>query len=176
MTTAQAKALFRGRSGVILDLGCGASKHPQSIGVDVRPLKDVDVVCDLFAFPWHPLPDNVAHTVILSHVWEHVPPHLTLKFMAELHRVCQQEAHVFISGPFALGPRYVQDPTHCNPTNEATFAYWDPEHPSGLWEVYRPPPFTLKHWEVVPAGADRDFNAVLICRKDAPPDHVISKR
>lgn len=50
---------------------------------------------------------------------------------------------------------------NCNPSNEATFAYWDPLHESGLWGVYQPPVFHLESFDVIPAGASRDFNAIL---------------
>lgn len=155
--------LLRARQGVKLDLGCGPHKQgPDWIGVDARALPGVDVVHDLEVFPW-PLPDQCAHSVVLSHFWEHIKPWLTLGFMRELHRVCRPEAQVFVSGPYAAGFRYQQDPTHCNPSNEATFCYFDDKHP--LWTVYQPPVFHLLNFERVPAGGDCDFNAVLQCCK-----------
>lgn len=152
--------LLRSKQGVRIDLGCGAQKQDGGfLGIDKRKTPAVDIVHDLEQFPW-PLPDNVASCVVMSHFWEHIKPWLTLDFMAELHRICKPSAQVFISAPYALGFRYVQDPTHCNPTNEATFAYWDDRHP--LYEVYKPAGrFLLLSFEVVPAGIDRDFNAVL---------------
>jgi SAM-dependent methyltransferase len=132
--------------------------------MDVRPVPGVDLVWDLTKTPW-PLPDNCAHTVVMSHVWEHIPPWFSLAVMEEVHRVCRPAAGVFIAGPYALGFRFVQDPTHCNPVNEATFAYWDPAHVSGLYEVYKPSPFKIVDFRVIPAGNDRDFNCVLSCLK-----------
>jgi hypothetical protein len=164
----EAARICKSARGVLLDLGCGANKTKGAVGVDRRPLPGVDIVCDLFEPPW-PIPSNVAHTVVLSHVCEHIIPWKFLDFFAEVHRVCQDGAGVMIAAPYGIGPRWQQDPTHCRPITEATFAYFDPEHPSKLWEVYQPPPFTYHHWEVVPAGHDRDCNIVLICRKDAKP-------
>lgn len=160
MTRKQITALIRAKQGVRLDLGCGAHKQEGGfLGIDKRKTPAVDIVHDLERFPW-PLPDNVASCAVLSHFWEHIKPWLTLDFMAELHRVCKPDAQVFVSAPYALGFRYVQDPTHCNPSNEATWCYWDNRHP--LYEVYKPAGvFHLLSYEVVPAGADKDFNAVL---------------
>lgn len=160
MTQKALKALLRAKQGIRLDLGCGAHKQEGGfLGIDKRKTPAVDLVHDLERFPW-PLPESCASLVVISHFWEHVKPWLTLDFMAELHRVCQPGAQVMISGPYAMGFRYCQDPTHCNPTNEATFAYFDPRHP--LYEVYSSPAtFHLLAFEVVPAGIDKDFNAIL---------------
>lgn len=152
-----------------LDLGCGAHKHPGAFGVDARELPGVDLVHDLQSFPW-PLPDACARVVIMSHFWEHVHPQKTMAFMAELHRVCEPGAQVLIASPYGVEFRFVQDPTHCNPSNEATFLYWDRLDASGLWGVYQPPCFHVDSFEVIPAGSGRDFQAFLTaCRwPDAP--------
>jgi hypothetical protein len=151
--------------GILLDVGCGGGKHPNSFGMDIRPLEGVDLVWDFTQTPW-PLPDNCAHTVVLSHVWEHIPPEKTLAVMEEIHRVSRDKAGVFISAPYGVGSRYLQDPTHQNPSTQATWAYWDPADPSGLWGVYCPSPFHLQSYQLIPAGGDRDFNAVLAVCKD----------
>lgn len=160
--------------GILLDVGCGANKQPGAFGMDVRPVHGVDLVWDLTQTPW-PLPDNCAHTVVLSHVWEHIPPWRTLAVMEEVHRVCRPNAGVFIAGPYGLGYRYVQDPTHCNPVNESTFEYWDPSALSGLYQVYKPSPFAIRNWTVIPAGNDRDFNCVLSCLKPVPATPTLSR-
>lgn len=137
MTSRATKALLRAKGGVGLDLGCGLRKQPQFLGVDARPLPGVDLVHDLEVFPW-PLPDSCAHSVCLYHMFEHLKPWVVMPFMAELHRVCKHGAQVFISGPYALDFRYVQDPTHVRPVNEATFCYFD-SRSDLLWGVYQPP-------------------------------------
>lgn len=157
------------RKTVGLDLGCGAHKTPGTFGVDARALPGVDLVWDLEHFPW-PIPDDCARTVFMSHFWEHLKPWLTLKFMAEVHRVCQHGAQVLIAAPYGAEFRFVQDPTHCNPSNEATFCYWDKAHESQLWTVYQPPVFHLDRYDIIPVGPARDFNAFLTCCKfDADP-------
>lgn len=161
-------------TGIKLDLGCGPSKQPDFLGIDTRPLPGVDILHDLEQFPW-PLPDACARVVLLSHFWEHLKPWLTLRFMAELHRVCEDGAVVLINGPYANEFRFVQDPTHCNPSNEATFCYWDNQNP--LWHVYKPPVFHLEQFELIPVGGmGRDFNAVLRTCKRFLPDGTCPHR
>jgi hypothetical protein len=157
-------ALIEREKTVRLDLGCGRRKQPGFIGVDKVRRPDTDIVHDLEVFPW-PIPSNCATTVVLSHAWEHLKPWLTLDFMAEMHRICRDGAQEMISAPYGLGARYVQDPTHCNPSNEATWGYWDNRHP--LWEIYQPPVFHIEYYEIIPVGGDRDFNCILRCCKPA---------
>lgn len=161
------RRLIRTGATIKLDLGCGPSKQDDAIGIDARNLPGVDIVHDLETFPW-PLPSNCARAVVISHFWEHLKPWLTLRFMEELHRVCVDGAGVFMSGPFGVEFRYVQDPTHCNPSNEATFQYWDNMHP--LWQVYKPPVFHIEKWTVHPVGGmGRDFNLLYrVCKRWEP--------
>lgn len=60
--------------GIRVDLGCGANKNPGFVGIDIQPLKGVDIVWDIERTPW-PLPDDCALTVTASHILEHVSPH-----------------------------------------------------------------------------------------------------
>lgn len=164
-------------AGINLDIGCGSTKQagPGWVGVDHRPLPGVDVVHDLWTFPW-PFADNSVNLALMSHYWEHVPPWLTFKTMAEIHRICRHGAQVLIAGPYGLGYRYQMDPTHCNPTVESSFAYWDPtlprfaskNHPvkGKFWRIYEPPILHLMSFARVPAGGDADFNACLVVCKD----------
>lgn len=163
MTKREVAALVKQRGAVRLDLGCGPNKQAEDwIGVDTRKLPGVDVIHDLEVMPW-PIPSSCAQTVVMSHFWEHIKPWLTLSFMAELHRVCQDGAQVMISAPYGNGSRYIQDPTHCNPSNEGTWFYWDSNHP--LWGVYKPPVFHVEYYERVPIGGGTDFNCMLrVCK------------
>lgn len=147
-----------------IDLGCGANKQAGCFGIDARDLPGVDLVHDLEAFPW-PLPDSCARVVFMSHFWEHVSPKKTMAFMAEVHRICEPGAQVLIAAPYGAEFRFVQDPTHCNPSNEATFLYWDKTDASGLWHVYQPPCFHVDAFDIIPVGGSRDFNAFLTCCK-----------
>jgi hypothetical protein len=173
VTKREIAKLIQTKKSLRIDLGCGANKQPNTFGVDARKLPGVDLVHDLVNdMPW-PLPTSCARVVFMSHFWEHVLPTRTIPFMAELHRICQPGAQVLIAAPYGVEFRFVQDPTHCNPSNEATFCYWDKLHESGLWYVYEPPVFHLDAFEVIPVGSGRDFNAFLTCckPKEAPCRH-----
>lgn len=56
-----------------LDIGCGAAKQPDFIGMDYRQLPGVDIVHDVELFPW-PLPDNSINIAMASHLVEHLNP------------------------------------------------------------------------------------------------------
>lgn len=65
--------LKKNKQGIKLELGCGANKNDGFVGIDVLPLKGVDIVHDLEKFPW-PLPDNSASFVMSAHLVEHINP------------------------------------------------------------------------------------------------------
>lgn len=160
------RALLRRKQSIRLDIGCGGNKQPgpDIIGMDARKLAGVDIVHDLEEFPW-PLPDSCVRVAFASHFLEHVKPWKFLPLMAELHRVMLHDGQVLVAGPYGVEFRFVQDPTHCRPLNDATFCYFDDQHPSRLWDVYKPPVFHVENFDILPAGSSRDFNAILRCCK-----------
>lgn len=131
-------------SGIQLDIGCGQSKQPGFVGMDLRPLPGVDIVHDFEVFPW-PLADASVLRAVASHVVEHVNPHKFrfVKWMDEAWRVLVPGGQLAIVTPHGNSFGYIQDPTHCNPCNEATWAYFAPEHPSGLYQIYQPKPWKI---------------------------------
>lgn len=166
-TSQSVKQLIKKFGGLRLDIGCGHRKHKGFVGMDKVPHKDVDLVHDFETFPW-PLPDNCVHTVVMAHVWEHIKPWHTVDFMNELHRVCQHQAELFLSCPYGLSYGFLQDPTHCNPSVEGTFYYFDPRQE--LYQVYTPKPWYVMRFDRVPSGIYTDINAVLVCSKEPAKD------
>lgn len=147
-------------AGVMYDLGCGGFKQPGAVGVDIRPGPSVDIVCNLFRFPWKPIPTASAHTVVMHHLWEHIPPELKIGFLDEVWRICQDGAKVYLSGPYGWSNRLAQDPTHQGPAIvEGTFTYFDPR--SFNWDYYQPKPWAYLSFCRVPMALDTDFNVVL---------------
>lgn len=135
------------RSGIQLDIGCGA--HPQQgfVGMDIRPLPGVSIVHDIESYPW-PLPGESVTRAMASHLVEHINPAKFgfIKFMDEVWRVCQPGAEFLIALPHGRSEGYLQDPTHCNPCNETTWFYFDPLEPhgnGGLWSIYKPRPWRI---------------------------------
>ena len=149
---------------IVLDLGCGSNKRPGATGLDCRPEKGVDIVCDLE----RPLPlaDEVADEVHAHHVLEHVRD--LVQLMEEIYRVCRPGAMVHVSGPYYTSRGAFRDPTHVRFLTEDTFQYFEVPTDYGIrttfvieqidYEVRRPfrylPSFVIKYcrrhlWNVV---------------------------
>jgi len=139
--------LLKEKSGIRLDIGCGENKQDGGfVGMDSRELSGVDIVHDVEKFPW-PLPDECVLMAVASHLVEHIDPHggTFIKFMDEVWRVLKPEGQFAVAVPYAGSFGYFQDPTHCNPCNEATWEYFDPLAPSGLFKIYQPKPWKIEH-------------------------------
>jgi len=139
--------------GIQLDIGCGRAKQPGWLGMDKRPIPEADVMHDMEDVPW-PLPTSCAHTILCSHVLEHIDPRNFLAVMAEMHRVAADGCQILISTPYAGSFGGYQDPTHTRPGfNEATWTYFDPRpirgNPNHLYSIYEPPPMFQErvHWD-----------------------------
>ncbi len=136
------------QQGVIVDLGGGNNSHPEAINLDILDLPGVDIVQDLEEFPW-PLPDDCANLVIASHLVEHINPAkgIFIKFMNEVWRILKPGGKMMIACPYGSSSGQIQDPTHCNPCNEVTWAYFDPLEPNTdglLWRIYKPKPWRIE--------------------------------
>ncbi|MGI9298589.1 MAG: class I SAM-dependent methyltransferase [Gammaproteobacteria bacterium] len=143
----KAKKVVDDGNGIMLDIGCGGSKNEGWIGIDKRPLSGVDIIHDLEVFPY-PLPDECAHIILASHILEHIKPWLSLDIMNELWRIMKPEGQLYIIVPYAGSHGYYQDPTHCNPWNESTLEYFDPDYP--LYGIYLPKPWLIHEREFNP--------------------------
>lgn len=142
------RRLLKDRSGIRLDIGGGENPNTGFVNIDMRDLPAVDIVWDIEDIPW-PLPDNCVLVAACSHLVEHINPHKFgfVRFMDELWRVMKPDGQVAIATPYAGSPGYWQDPTHVNPCNEATWAYFDPLEPrtqGQLYAIYRPRPWKIE--------------------------------
>jgi hypothetical protein len=139
-------------SGILLDIGCGRNKNHGHIGIDMMDVPEVDIVHDLESFPW-PIPDESIIRAVSAHVVEHINPHkgVFVNFMNEVWRVLKMGAQFAISTPYCISPGYFQDPTHCNPCNENTWAYFAPDaFDGGLYRFYTPSPWKIEYcaWDI----------------------------
>ena len=130
-----------------IDLGCGESVREGFIGIDKRPLPNVQIVHDIEVFPY-PVPDGIVNTVVMSHVWEHIKPWLTIDLMNEVWRILKVGGKIALSFPYGVSSGFLQDPTHCNASNETTWEYFDPN--CYMYNIYKPKPFEIEHrsWQV----------------------------
>lgn len=92
-----------------LNVGCGAIRIPDSIGVDFDPDSVADVIHDLDVFPW-PFPDRSFDRIVCSHVLEHLKT--PWKAMQELIRIAKPGALVEIATPHYSSPDSWGDITH----------------------------------------------------------------
>jgi SAM-dependent methyltransferase len=86
-----------------------------------------------------------------------------IRFMNEVWRVLKPGGQFAVMLPHGYSPGQLQDPSHCNPSNEATWAYFDPlEQNTGgqLYRIYRPKP-----WELVKMYYEPQANMEILLRK-----------
>ena len=104
-----------------LDMGCGHSKYPEAVGIDIDPSSEADIKHDLNNFPY-PLDDNTFDLIICKEILEHLD-NIT-QVMQEIHRRGKPGAKVIISTPhFSCCSSYI-DPTHKHHFSVNTFDYF----------------------------------------------------
>jgi len=125
-----------------LHLGCGTRKYHGFLGVDISPLKGVDVVCDLQKAPW-PFKDSCISEFLLIDVIEHLNDTITV--MEEIWRIGKPQALVSIIAPYYNSLGAFQDPTHVRFFTEHTFDYFTVENttPLSLYNFYSHARFTI---------------------------------
>ena len=162
------KKSFKDKQGICLDLGGGSNPNPGYVNIDILDLPEVDIVHDLETFPW-PLEDESVIRVIASHILEHINPHkgVFINVMNEVWRVMKPGGQFAIAVPHAESKGYYQDPTHCNPINEMTMHYFDPDPEMqttgpGLYNFYKPKP-----WKIIQQyfNADSNLEILLVKRR-----------
>lgn len=79
--------------------------------------------------------DYIGETNILSYL---------MRFMDECWRVMKVDGQLAMVLPYAGSIGFYQDPSHAAPITEATFFYFDPEHDSKVWHVYKPKPWKIE--------------------------------
>lgn len=162
-TAAKIGGLLAERAGIRLDIGGGQLPQPGFVNMDIRPLPGVDIVWDVNRHPW-PLPDECVLTAVCSHLVEHIPPVAItpdgtrfpfMEFMDEVWRIMKIGGEFALSLPHGSSEAFNQDPTHCNPCNETTWAYFDPFENRAhgqLWAIYKPKPWRIKYLTWSPAA------------------------
>jgi SAM-dependent methyltransferase len=109
-------------------------------------LPGADIDWDHHVLPW-PLPDDCAHIIVATNVAHHVDPtngHF-IAWMDEAWRVLKRGGQFAIVSPYGGGPAFLADPKACNPITEGTAYYFDPGHPSGMWERYGAKPWMIEN-------------------------------
>jgi SAM-dependent methyltransferase len=95
--------------GAILDVGCGAAKLADAVGLDISPDTDADVVHDLDEFPY-PIDDASFDQIVMQDVIEHVRE--PIRVMEELHRIARPGGRIQLRTPHFSSVLAYGDPTH----------------------------------------------------------------
>jgi SAM-dependent methyltransferase len=104
---------------VILNVGCGKTRIPGSIGVDSAKIKNyVDIVHDLNSIPY-PFESNYAHEIHMYHVLEHL--NNPLQKMEELHRILKPGGTLHLRVPHFSSLGAFTDLTHVRPFGYGSF-------------------------------------------------------
>lgn len=105
---------------LMLDVGCGMTKHKGCIGVDTRKLKGVDIIADACMLPFK---DNCFDKIFLSHIVEHIQD--LVLFMKEIWRISKSVATILVWTPHFTAHRSYADPTHQHHMSSQSFDYFD---------------------------------------------------
>lgn len=95
--------------GTILDIGCGSSKTPGAVGLDISADTDADIVHDLDVLPY-PFEDSSFDQILLQDVLEHVREPIAV--FEELHRIARPGARIQLRTPHFSSVLAYGDPTH----------------------------------------------------------------
>jgi SAM-dependent methyltransferase len=105
----------------VLHVGCGKRKAAGSVGLDLYPGSDADVLGDLNHFPY-PFPDNTFDEIICEHVLEHLED--LVGVVEEIHRITRPGGKIIVEVPHFTSVYFYQDPTHRRPFTSKTFDYF----------------------------------------------------
>jgi SAM-dependent methyltransferase len=105
----------------ILDFGCGRHRHPDSVGVDINPNSDADVIANLDASSY-PFATDSFDLVYCDGIIEHLTN--VIRVMEEIHRIARPHAQVIIITPYFTSMDAYTDPTHKHYFSARTFDYF----------------------------------------------------
>lgn len=104
---------------VIINLGCGKTRIPQSCGVDSVAIPgSVDVIHNLNSLPY-PFPDNYADEIHFYHVLEHLDN--PVEKIEEIHRILKLDGVLLMRVPHFSSNGAFTDITHKRPFSYFSF-------------------------------------------------------
>ncbi|MFJ8580379.1 methyltransferase domain-containing protein [Micromonospora sp. NPDC093277] len=146
-----------GRTPVVVDLGCGATKQwPGNLGLDIYPAPGVNAVADLSGSL--PLADDSVDVFFAVHILEHLIDFLPL--LDECHRALRPGGVLHVMSPWWHHVNAVADPTHVRLLDVQTFKGICAQRPPGT-----------PRWYPLHAGCDGAsiFADLTPLPPDAPP-------
>lgn len=116
---------FRGRR--ILDVGCGRTKLPGAIGIDIRATAAPDIRHDLDQLPW-PVPSDSFDLVVMRHALEHMRD--VVATVEELYRVARPGGTIAIEVPHFSWCEAFTHPGHIHFFSGGSMDYYRPGNPN----------------------------------------------
>lgn len=117
----------RFRGARILDVGCGRSKFPGAIGLDVRTNSVADVRTDLDRLPW-PLREGSFDLIVMRHVLEHMQD--VVATVEELYRITKPGGRIVVETPHFSWVEAFRHPGHRHFFAGGSFDYYYPGNPT----------------------------------------------
>lgn len=115
----------------ILHAGCGQTKIPGSIGMDIFEIPGfVDIVHDLNKFPY-PFDNDFFNEIHLYHVLEHLDT--PIKVVEELHRILKVNGILYLRVPHFSSMGAFSDITHKIPFGYSRFDCFEDTNPSHFY-------------------------------------------
>lgn len=128
---------------VIVNLGCGKTRIPQSIGVDrVKIDGFVDIVHDLDVIPY-PFEGNSIDEIHFYHVLEHL--HEPIKKLEEIHRILKPGGILYLRVPHFSSMGAFSDLTHIRPFGYSSFDCFEKD---SYHHFYTSANFQILHKEI----------------------------
>jgi predicted SAM-dependent methyltransferase len=90
-------AFMKKRRNIKLHLGCGNVYLRDYINIDVRPLKNVDLVADIASLPF--IPDFSVNEIYTCHTLEHISHQKIIRVLEEWFRILKHKGKIIISVP-----------------------------------------------------------------------------
>lgn len=128
---------------IIINLGCGKTRIPRSVGVDCVAIPEsVDIVHDLNLTPY-PFDDNVADEIHFYHVLEHLDD--PVKKLEDIHRILKPGGILYMRVPHFSSNGAFTDITHKRPFSMYSFDVFEE---GGYHSYYTKARFEIIHKEI----------------------------
>jgi SAM-dependent methyltransferase len=128
---------------VILNLGCGKTRIPDSIGVDRIKIEGfADVIHDLDIIPY-PFESNSVDEIHCYHLLEHL--HDPLRKMEEIYRILKPGGIIYLRVPHFSSMGAFTDITHIRPFGYTTFECFNEKNTFSFYSKAR---FKIVHREL----------------------------
>jgi len=134
-----------------LDVGCGRHKVEGTIGMDIDPQSNADIIHDLNKYPY-PVEDNSFDEIYAKHIIEHLQD--PQKFMAELWRIVRPGGRVFVETPHFTSYMCYSEPQH-----NRYFSYFM------LINIIRPLKYKIKNYQITFYKTFRLFGIKVLANK-----------